>query len=156
MQGPWENNKIYTLRHSARSGDMLWNVIPHCHESRWDLQMREKKKRKVSSHKGEGACTKVQRPEIPWVYEKWAWSLGCKKEITEKEVGSVLWETWNPMVCCHPPVATQQEAWFSSLLLFTPQRSNKDKDIGWSDGNKSGHLREKEVKPVLTSKAEMR
>lgn len=76
MQGPWENNEIYTLRHG--SGDKLWNVIPHCHELRWALQMKEKK-RKVSSHKGEGACTKVQRPEIPWVYEKWAWSIGCKR-----------------------------------------------------------------------------
>lgn len=135
----------------------MWSLTAICQDGtyRWG------KKRKVSSHKGEGACTKVQRPEIPWVYEKLAWSTGCKKGNHWEGgwvIGSVLWETWNPMVYCHPPVATQKEAWFSSLLLLTPQRSNKDKDkdIGWRDGNQSGHLREKEVKPVLTSKAEMR
>lgn len=44
MQGPWENNTIYTLKHSAESGDMLWNVISHRHESAETYWWEEKEK----------------------------------------------------------------------------------------------------------------
>lgn len=136
MLGPWENNEIYTLRHSAESGDRLSNVIPLCQESSWDLQMREK--RKGSSHKGERACAKAQRHETAWVYEKCTWNQKGnhwvqKRKSLRRSLGP-CYETWNSMICCHPHVATHEEAFFHlfshSLLREASRTRAQDGGMG--------------------------
>lgn len=154
MQGPWEGNEIYTLRHRTRCAGVLRNVAPHCRQPTWDLEMREeeryhpiKGKECVQRHRGMGRHGHV-RPASE--------AQGAKREITEEEVGSTLWETRNPMVCCHPHIATQEEASFPSPPSLTPQRSNKDKGTGWRNGNQPGHSRKEGVKPALPGKAEVK
>lgn len=148
MLGPWENNEIYTLRHSAESGDRLSNVIPHCQESSWDLQMREK--RKGSSHEGERACAKAQRHETAWVYEKCTWN---KKGNHWEGVWVHAMRPGIPWFAVIPMLPPMRKLFFISSL--TPQRSIEDKGTGWRDGNQPGHSVKKEVKPVLKRKAEM-
>lgn len=82
-------------------------------------------------------------------------SLSPKKEIPEKEFGSMLWDLefldLLSSPCCHP-----WGSFFSSLLSLTPQRSIEDKGTVWRYGNQPGHSIKKEVKPVLKRKTEMR
>lgn len=144
MQGPWGKNE--TLRHSARSEDMVWNVIPHCHKSSCVLQERYhpmKRKEHGQRHRGMREHGRMR---------KCAEAEGAKREITEKEAGLCYERPGIPWFA-----ATREEA---SLLSLTPQRSIKDRSTGRRDGNKPRVInrpsKEERGKTRLTRKAEMR
>lgn len=60
-----------------------------------------------------------------------AWEMCLKhrmqeEKITEKEVGSMLWETWNPIVCCHLPCYHPRR----SLIFISPITYSSEKQQG--------------------------
>lgn len=128
MQLPWRNNEIYTLRHSATPGDMLWSMVPHCHKSRWVSHDEKKRKGK----KGRYTCTRTQRDETAWTYEKMHLKHRVKNGKSLRRRLGLRQETWNPMTCYHLHAATQGEASFSPLLSLLLREASR---TGWRDGN---------------------